>query len=121
MLSVWFRTPLELDIIKDRNRLYLTTAEGFIENIYNLRIVNKDQQAHTYAIDITGHSELVYQGPETITVAAGAVITVPVRVSIDPFNLTGTTEKLTVRLQSVDDESIAINQGTNFIGPVRRR
>lgn len=121
VLSVWLRTPLELDIIKDRNRLYLTTAEGFIENIYNLRIVNKDQEQHTFTIEITGHSELVYQGPETVTVEAGAVISVPVRVSIDPFNLTSTTEKLTVRLQSVDDESIAINQGTNFIGPVKRR
>lgn len=121
VLSVWLRTPLELDIIKDRNRLYLTTAEGFIENIYNLRIVNKDQEQHTFTIEITGHSELVYQGPETVTVEAGAVISVPVRVSIDPFNLTSTTEKLTVRLQSVDDESIAINQGTNFIGPVQRR
>ncbi len=121
VLSVWLRTPLELDIIKDRNRLYLTTAEGFIENIYNLRIVNKDQAAHTYTIDITGHSELVYQGPKTVTVAAGGVMTVPVRVSIDPYNLSGTTEKLTVRMQSVDDESIAINQSTNFIGPVKRR
>ncbi|WP_417447010.1 cytochrome c oxidase accessory protein CcoG [Kangiella sp.] len=121
VLAVWLRTPLELDIIKDRNRLYLTTAEGFIENIYNLRIVNKDQVDHTYTIDITGHSELLYQGPKTVTVVAGGVMTVPVRVSIDPINLTGRTEKLTVRMQSVHDESMAINQSTNFIGPVKRR
>lgn len=121
ILSVWLRTPLELDIIKDRNRLYLTTAEGFIENIYNLRIVNKDQAEHTYRIEVSGHAELEYQGPKTVTVAAGGVITVPIRVAIDPINLTSTTEKLIVRMQSVDDESIAINQGTNFIGPVKRR
>ncbi|NVK21241.1 MAG: cytochrome c oxidase accessory protein CcoG [Kangiellaceae bacterium] len=119
--SVWFRTPLELDIIKDRNRLYMTNAEGYIENIYKLRILNKDQKAHQYTISISGIDEAQYQGPAQVTVQSGAADTVPIRVAIDPYHLKKSSQELTITVKSIDDESLTVSEPARFISPARRR
>ncbi|UCE89298.1 MAG: cytochrome c oxidase accessory protein CcoG, partial [Pseudomonadota bacterium] len=36
------RVPLGLDIIRDRNVLFRETREGYIENVYTLKVVNMD-------------------------------------------------------------------------------
>ncbi|MGD2056376.1 MAG: cytochrome c oxidase accessory protein CcoG, partial [Gammaproteobacteria bacterium] len=42
------RSPLGLDVIRDRNRLYRETDEGKIENVYVLKILNMDDKAHAF-------------------------------------------------------------------------
>lgn len=121
VLSVWMRTPLELDIIKDRNRLYLTNSEGFIVNIYKLRILNKDQHVHTYAISASGFDGIEYEGPQQVTLQPESIKEVPVRVEIDPFLLKTTSVEIAFQLKSIDDESIEVIQPASFIGPVQRR
>ena len=46
--SIAVRTPAKLDIIRDRNTLYRETSEGLIENVYTLRILNKDDETHAW-------------------------------------------------------------------------
>lgn len=121
VMSVWLRTPLELDIIKDRNRLYVTNSEGFIVNIYKLRILNKDQLSHTYTINVEGNDNLKYEGPATVTLPSEGIKEVPVRVAIDPFNLKDSSFDIEFVLESVDNDSIRTIQPATFIGPVQRK
>ncbi|GAA0201364.1 cytochrome c oxidase accessory protein CcoG [Kangiella japonica] len=121
ILSVWFRTPLELDIIKDRNRLYVTNSEGYIVNIYKLRILNKDQVAHTYTINVNGNENLVYQGPKQVSLPSEGIREVPVRVALDPYYLKDSSFEVNFTLQAVDNESIKVVQDAKFIGPVQRK
>ena len=46
VVSIIIRTPAKLDVIRDRNALFRETDEGLVENVYTLRILNKDNQAH---------------------------------------------------------------------------
>lgn len=121
ILSVWLRTPLELDIIKDRNRLFVTNSEGYIVNIYKLRILNKDQVSHTYTINVDGNENLMYQGPKTITLDSEGIREVPVRVALDPYHLKDSNFEVNFTLQAVNDESIKVVQDAKFIGPVQRK
>ncbi|AOE50600.1 cytochrome c oxidase accessory protein CcoG [Kangiella sediminilitoris] len=121
VLSVWMRTPLELDIIKDRNRLYLTNSEGFIVNIYKLRVLNKDQSEHTYKISVSGYDGIEYEGPQQVTLSPESTKEVPVRVAIDPYLLKSTSMDIEFQLESIDDKSIEVTQPASFIGPVQRR
>ena len=120
-LSVWFRTPLELDIIKDRNRLFITNSEGFIVNIYKLRVLNKDQLGHTFEIELLNQGGLKYEGPKTIRVESEGIREVPVRVSIDPFEMKGSSFDIDFKLTSVEDDSISVVQPASFMGPIQRR
>ena len=48
------RTPLVLDVIRDRNTLYRETGEGLVENVYTLKLINMDDMDHRYAITVSG-------------------------------------------------------------------
>ena len=44
--AVASRQLVELDVLRDRNALYRTLDDGRIENVYTLRVINKDVRAH---------------------------------------------------------------------------
>jgi cytochrome c oxidase accessory protein FixG len=47
---VGHRVPLELDIIRDRGRLYREHWDGSVENAYSLRITNRESRPRRYEV-----------------------------------------------------------------------
>ena len=41
IVTLALRSPVSLDVIRDRNALYRESRPGYIENVYTLRIINK--------------------------------------------------------------------------------
>ncbi len=119
--SIALRTPLELDIIKDRNRLYITNSQGLVENIYKLKVLNKSQQDRTYQIKIDALSEMVYKGPSEVTVTAGNVETFPIRLSVDPIHMEKSNIEVLINLNDVDNPSIQVTEPARFLGPALTR
>ena len=67
------RTPLIVEVLRDRNALYRETGDG-IENGYTLKLVNKTDQAQQYTIRFeSGISGLRLRQPPTVDVAASSV------------------------------------------------
>lgn len=120
-VSMWMRIPLELDVIKDRNRLYMTNSEGFIENVYQLRILNKDQRQHSYKIQVSGIDHLSVQAPELVQINAGSVATIPIRIAIDPIHIEQTSQKILIAVDSIDDADLKVIETARFIGPIVKR
>jgi len=115
------RIPLELNIIRDRNALFRETNEGLIENIYTLKVINMDDNEHTYKLNISGLNDIkVVQKMQQIKVASGAVLDVPLSIQIDPANLSKTANSLEFSLQSTSNSEIAVQETGRFIGPLIR-
>ncbi|OGT88731.1 MAG: cytochrome c oxidase accessory protein CcoG [Gammaproteobacteria bacterium RIFOXYA12_FULL_61_12] len=116
--SLFTRIPLEVDIIRDRNALYVQTDEGLIENVYTLKIVNMKETNETYHLSIEGieGAELVNSAGD-FTVPAGKVMEVPVRVKIDPVNLKSTSNLINFRLKSLTSENLEVIEHGRFLGP----
>jgi polyferredoxin len=116
--SVSQRVPVEIGIIRDRGSLYRETMEGLVENIYTLKIANKDKQDHHYQLEVEGPEELqmVLHQPD-IVVASGEVLTVPLSLRIDPVYLRSTSSEVRFTLRAADDPNITITQTGRFIGP----
>ena len=79
---VTHRVPMGLTIVRDRNRLYRVDWDGNVENVYTLRISNRADESHQYAIEVDSPLDLVYDGPSTVEVAGGALAAVPVRLDL---------------------------------------
>jgi cytochrome c oxidase accessory protein FixG len=119
--SMATRVPLELDIIRDRNALYRETDEGWIENIYTLKIINMDEQSHRLSLSAGGIPGLRLLGVDTkFTADSGHVMEKVVRLQVDPEVLQKTGYDISFRLQAVDQPSLTVNETGRFIGPVRR-
>jgi cytochrome c oxidase accessory protein FixG len=116
------RVPVELDVIRDRARLYRETYDGGIENVYTLTIMNMDQRAHRFRIHANGSTLLRYDGDESVLIEAGEVASLPVRLVAGPEqarNADDQTVKVLFTLSSEEDSALSISEESRFIFPWR--
>jgi cytochrome c oxidase accessory protein FixG len=112
------RIPIELDIIRDRNLLYRETDMGLVENVFTVKLINKDNQAHDYRLSVSGLPDLTLDmDQESIGVGPGEVRSFVVRVRIDPANLKNASSAIVFAAEAVDDAKQQTSQAGRFIGP----
>jgi cytochrome c oxidase accessory protein FixG len=115
--ALFMRTPLILDVIRDRNALYREVHGGRIENAYTLKLINLDDQPHRYRLVVSGMPglELVAPGGE-IALPAGSVSSVSARLEAAP-ELAAGVHHITISALAVDGSRITVRENTRFIGP----
>src|SRR4029453_14328538 len=80
-VSLALRTPLKVDVIRDRGALARETTSGMIENVYRLQIMNTGERARQFTIAAEGLPGLKVVGVEQpIAVDGTATRLVPLRV-----------------------------------------
>jgi polyferredoxin len=83
--AVAHRMPFDLDVLRDRNTLYRELDDGTVENVFSVRIINKDQRAHEFRLSAVNLANAVVDSDSpTQYVKAEDVKTVVVRVRIPP-------------------------------------
>jgi cytochrome c oxidase accessory protein FixG len=84
LVSITSRSPVGLDVIRDRNAIYRETADGRIETVYTLKILNKSDEAQRFALTVDGLPGLSLDSdPADIRLDGGAVGSVIARVRVD--------------------------------------
>lgn len=111
------RVPLELDVIRQRDRLYRETVDGLIENSYTLKVMNMDQRSHDYQITFSGLRGAKLIGNAFVTVDSGEVRGVPLRLRIDPAQLKAMNYKIEFKVTAIDGSNDAATEQSRFIGP----
>ncbi len=112
------RDAIALDILRDRSTLYRDSGDGNIENLYRLRIINKDQSAHVYKINIEGLEGAILEMDTPIpSVESGAIHDHVVRIKIDPTALNGErSTEFGIRL-TTENGALSTLEETRFLGP----
>ena len=113
------RSPLEIDIIKDRVPMYRETGNGLIENVFTIKILNKSQQSqryHIYVDNLEGHT---YIGEDEATVKGGEVFNLPLSIAINPNKLTQESTEFHFRVESVGDadNQVKVQEISKFLYP----
>lgn len=111
-------SPVRIDVIRDRNQLYRQNDDGFIENTFTLKILNKTEQSQDYQLTLEGLTEYQWIGPQQVSIKGGEVLTVPISVAVDPVYLDKpiVNVKLIVSSQTEDDK-ITDSQESRFFSP----
>lgn len=115
--SLMTRTPLIVDVIRDRNALYREVRGDWIENAYTIKVINEDEKTHRYSLVAAGVDGLQLVAPaEPIVVAAGRVSTVSVRLQAPADNARG-VHPITLQVTASDAKALHRIEKTRFIGP----
>jgi len=120
------RTPLQLDVIRDRNTLYRETPQGLVENVYILKIINMGERARHYRVTVSGAEsglddlQLVMPAP-LVEVPAGEVASLAVSVQVDPVQLKRAANQIDFILTAEDDPTLTGSRKARFLGPVMSR
>mgnify|MGYP001811968670 CR=1 FL=1 len=115
--SMVTRTPMILDVIRDRNSLYRELPNGFIENIYTLKLINQSNEARSFRLSVAGVDGLVLDGAsDTVTVEGGGVLSLPVRARTQRDNAYGIMN-ISFTAEATDNTSVAVTEDSRFLGP----
>jgi cytochrome c oxidase accessory protein FixG len=115
--AVTHRLPFALDVIRDRNALYRELDDGRIENVYSVRVINKDQHPHTFrlrALDLPG-AVIDSDAPERL-VPAEDVSTFVIRVRVAPDEHGG-GRTFRLALEALDRPDLTVTSTARFLEP----
>ena len=115
--ALYLRTPLKLDVLRDRGSMGREVEDGMIENVYRLQIMNTSEQAHTYRIAVQGVDTLSLATPDLVRVDGTDTKAVPIRLrAAHGAGKTG-SNKIHITLSAVDDPSLHVTESAVFIVP----
>lgn len=75
------RDPVVLDIIADRNPLYVTLSDGSVRNGYTLKVINKSHENRTFIITAEGLSNATILKGDMVSSMGDAVTTTHIYVT----------------------------------------
>ncbi len=117
LFSILNRTPLALDILRDRNALYQVVDGNLIENVYNLKLMNKDTRPHNYKVDVSGLPGIrTSNGSLEVPVDSGEVYNLPLRVRVDMNVIEKSANTIQITISSVDEKH-TVTEPTRFLAP----
>ena len=118
-VAVANRDLVEVDVLRDRNALYRPLGDGMIENVYTVRFINKDTEAHALRVHAEGIAGLTVDTDRDVqSVGAGEVVSAAVRIRAPAGAVSG-GRTIQIIVNS-DDGEIEARSKARFIAPVSR-
>ena len=116
LYGVFNRTPLIVDVLRDRNALYRIGADGSIENGYTLKLVNKQGRELRLRIEVASGDARVSGGPLEVVVPAEEVANLPLtlRAAADG---PGGRRDIQLRITDIDDAELSVTHVARFFAP----
>ena len=116
--SLVVRVPVGLDITRDRNILYREAANGDLENVFMLKIMNQDSRAHNFIISIDGLPGATLDPDQDETYAAsGEIVDTLVRVRASEDIIKDRSTNITFKITATDNEKMTDEEDARFIAP----
>ena len=115
--SMAMRTPVILDVIRDRNSLYRELPDDMIENIYTVKIINQSNDEREFRLSVVGVEGIHLDGvADTVAVDGGGVLSIPLRARAQRKNAYGIM-KIDFIVEAMDDSGDRRVEDSRFLGP----
>ena len=112
------RAAVRLDVIRDRNTLYRELPDGQIENVYQLKILNKEDHPRSVRVSVTGlPGAQIETAPAEIDLAPGALLDVVARISVERSAAPQGRADLNIRVEDAVDGTVQAQRDARFFGP----
>ncbi|MDO9436628.1 cytochrome c oxidase accessory protein CcoG [Hydrogenophaga sp.] len=116
-VSLYLRTPLKVDVIRDRGALARMVEQGRIENVFRLQIMNATEAPQRYAIGVSGLPGITLDTPAEVEVLSTEVRAVAVRVQIPPDAASSGSHPIQFHIRATGDRSTHVTEKAAFLVP----
>jgi cytochrome c oxidase accessory protein FixG len=116
-LSLFLRTPLKVDVIRDRGALARMVEQGRIENVFRLQIMNATEAPQRYAIAVSGLPGISLASDAEVEVLSTEVRAVAVRVQIPPDTASAGSHPIRFEIRATGDAAIHVTEKAAFLVP----
>jgi len=111
--TLYLRTPLKVDVIRDRAAIAREVEGGLIENVYRLQIMNTTEEARAFHVSVRGLPDIHVWGEPTVGVPAATSRMVPVKVRSAPA--APGTHPIEFEVRALGVEGVAVTEHSVFI------
>ena len=116
--SLYLRTPLKVDVVRDRAALARLAPGGKLENVYRLQIMNATEAARSYRITASGLAGLEVVSESTTQVAPAQARWVAVRLQVPYGSLPAGSHPFHFEVRAEDGAaSESVNEKSVFLVP----
>ncbi len=115
-LSLALRTPLKVDVIRDRGMPRMMD-DGAIENVYRLQVMNTDEQPHRFVITVSGPSGVTVSSEPTFDMPAATTRAVPVRVALQPSAAEAGSTPIRFTVRDMERADVSVTEKAVFLVP----
>ncbi len=112
--ALYLRTPLKVDVIRDRAALVRETRTGMIENVYRLQIMNTDERVHRYSIKASGLPGLKVAPSDAVSVAGASTQSIVLTLQLDPAGVKPGSHNVMLHIEDIEQPSIRADEKSRF-------
>jgi cytochrome c oxidase accessory protein FixG len=116
-VALALRTPLKLDVIRDRGSMGREVGDGLIENVYRLQIMNTAETRHNFQVKVTGLDGIRIADEGTFALDGASTRAVAVRVQAERGALAKGSHEIAFELTALDQPSLQVQEKAVFIVP----
>jgi cytochrome c oxidase accessory protein FixG len=115
-VSLFMRTPLKVDVIRDRGALARMVEQGRIENVFRLQIMNVTEKPQRYSVSVRGLDGIVIASEHEFDVLPAEVRSAVVRVQIPPGASSG-SYPIDFDIKAIGNEDVRVREAAAFLVP----
>jgi cytochrome c oxidase accessory protein FixG len=116
ILSLTLRSTLKFDVIRDRG-LPRTTENGSIDNVYRLQIMNTEEQAHHYIIEVSGIPGATIISDADFDMPAATTRIIPARIRVPADSARKGSNKIIFVVRDRDNAAVSVAEKAAFLIP----
>jgi cytochrome c oxidase accessory protein FixG len=116
-IGLYLRTPLKVDVIRDRAAIAREVVGGDLENVYQLRIMNTSERERVFDIEVMGLPGIHLEGDAHFEVGGAGSRLVPmrVRVHVEPDAAPPGVHRIEFLVHAHDDPGVYVREKSVFI------
>lgn len=118
--SVALRSPMRVDVVRDRGVMARVVNAGAVENVYRLHVMNATEAVQRYRVAVVGHAGLALTEPLELELGPVEASTVPLGVRLpfaDASTLAGRTLPIQLEVTQLGPDETMVREKTTFYVP----
>jgi cytochrome c oxidase accessory protein FixG len=114
-VTLYVRVPLKVDVIRDRASLSREVEGRWVENIYQLQVMNTAETPHRFIIRASGAPTLHVASEETVDIAGATTRMVPARLRVESGKLPPGSHKIEFEVVAADNAAVIARERSIFL------